>query len=318
LVVAAFVFLAFTSDSKAQGHEHHVLAVQSVTDRPIGFNADRLVERIRLYLADLGREVSVVWGPQAEADFVLELEWFSPELTPFRATLHQIGTGPEREQSFVVEQTDDWDAFERLLALKLRSELRARLEAAPERPPEPPPPPPEPPPPPALGLSVFPQLEFGGGAVYRHGGDLVPEATVAGWIGEREIGAGTRLSMTLPKTSTEAASDTEIFDNSVVAFLRFQAIGSGGFALFGELDGGVFSTRLSSERLGAKRDTWLVSPIFSAKLLAGYRISSAAIILGGPFVSVLPSRDRVFAAGESVYDSGHIRPGIQLSLGLEL
>jgi hypothetical protein len=327
--VALFALLALGSArTHAQATSQPEVAIPAPQGAPDGFDHQRLLSRVQVYVAPVARVIGASGEPGEAtfedgqpARFVVQLHWPGAAMTPLDARVADTSLAPPRAYGFQVSSAASWDEFERLLALKLLSVLRVALA-----PPAPAPAsaPPEPQPEPAADApdrSLRPLLEVGGGV-----------ATSSALAAARPIGAlrfalasgswafGVATTLTFRSAAAGADARSEVLETTWAASLRHEWLPAHPSRWVVQLGAelGVFAARVAGERLGQERTAYAVSPLASALVLGGYRLiaDGSAVLLCGPAVDLLFTRSELTAAAAQLYDSGHIRLRGELKLVL--
>lgn len=318
---------------EAQPAPRPLVSIVAPESPPPGFDAERLVERIRVYLGNVragpgGVRVELAppgAAPRGDGEsptFTVHLRWQTAKMTPFEAVVVE-GSAVQHAQQLKIGFAQSWPEFERLLALKLRSVLRLALAE------------------PGRELELTPEradrsgpnqrtrraprflLEAGGGAVMNDA-SRDPRATGAARVGmEFDAWAfGIASGVTLHPERRVSDTTARVLELSWALSARYDFIDAGSSRAVLELGAelGVLSARVTADRFGEERVAYALSPMASALLLGGYRLAGdgSAVVLWGPVLDLLLTRSEVRAESGEIYDSGRLRYGAALKLRFAL
>ncbi len=139
----ALALLVVLASVRAQAQTaQNELAIVVPSDPPAGFDRQRLLQRVQVYVGPVARVIGAdgaadesTGGDATQTRFVVELQWRQAAMTPLDVRVLDTSQAPPGAYTFQVTSAAGWDEFERLLALKLASVLRVATA------PRPPPPP---------------------------------------------------------------------------------------------------------------------------------------------------------------------------------
>jgi len=306
------------------------LAIVVPPDPPAGFDRQRLLQRVQVYVGPIARVIGAdgaasasTSGDPIQARFVVQLEWRQAAMTPLDVRVLDTSPAPPKAYNFQVTSAAGWDEFERLLALKLASVLRVATA---------------PPPPPTAAAEPAPAEADA--ATEEHATKLRPLLEVGGGIatsstlGERRVLGALRFALAsggwsfgIASTLTfsdqaSAGASADVLEASWTASARREWLLPGSARWFAQLGGelGVLAARVTGEVGARERTAYGVSPLASAVVLGGYRLlaDGSLVLAFGPTLDLLWTRSEIRAGAARLYDSGHIRLRAELKLGLAL
>jgi hypothetical protein len=326
----ALALLALTaSPVRAQAGQQPSLALELASQAPAGFDRARLQQRVAVYL---GAIVAIAWSdaaagaPDRSADgreprFVARLDWPRGTMTPLHGEVLDTAFSPARRYELDVSEAESWEELERLVALKLGSTLRAAL--AQRAPPIEPQPAiePEPAVQPAGARSLQAEVELGAAVLTRDALETPrPGALVRGAVRMQRWAFGVAATLSFIGSAERAGISSDALESTWAASLRYEPWPAQSTPWMLQLgaDLGLFVARVEASRAGRERASYVVSPLSSLSLLAGYRLlaSGSAALLFGPALDLLWNRSEIRAGGVAVYDSGRVRPRLDLKLVL--
>jgi hypothetical protein len=308
------------------------LAIVVPSDPPAGFDRQRLLQRVQVYVGPIARVIGAdgaagesTGGDATPTRFVVQLQWPQAAMTPLDVRVLDSSQAPPGTYNFQVTSAAGWDEFERLLALKLASVLRVATA---------------PPPPPAVAVApapveaaadaateadatrLRPRLEVGGGLATH---STLGEPRVLGALRVAFASGGWSFGVASTLTFSDQASagaSSDVLETTWAASVRREWVLPGAARWFAQLGGelGVFAARVAGDVGAQERTAYGASPLASAVVLGGYRLMAdgSLVLAFGPAIDLLWTRSEIRAAAARLYDSGHIRLRAELKLGLAL
>jgi hypothetical protein len=323
-----------SAPARAQDGSQPSLSLELASQPPAGFDRARLQQRVAVYL---GAIVAIAWSdaaagePERSADgraprFVARLAWPRGTMTPLHAEVLDTALAPARRYELDVTEAESWEELERLIALKLGSTLRVALAQGAPQPSDPDSESDsesdsDPDSDPGSAASPRPVLELGVAVLTR---DAFAEpragAVLRVAVAMQRWAFGLSATMTFRSGAARAGLSSDAFESSWAASLRYELPLAAGTPWLLQLgtDQGLFAARVEASRFGEARTSYAVSPLSSLSVLAAYRLiaSGSAVLLFGPALDLLWNRSEIRAGGTTVYDSGRVRPRLELRLML--
>ncbi len=268
---------------------------------PAGFNFSRLQETVNLYLAELGGRlvVSVSAPPPEHRGLLLRLDWPDGAAAPLQAELFDFAERPSRRYSFQVDPVQPWEAFERLVALKLRSSVRQAFD---ER---------------RAGLTPEPleakrwSFALSG---YADATDQEPHPLVGAGFA---IGTGgARWQFLLDGYATlshQSAERTHMLWGGRGSVRFNQPLGSQ-FLVQLDAGAGIRVSEVSSRYQAVTRQVQLVSPTLFSAIGLGFKIAPDWVLSVGPHADWILSRAQVSNAASVVFDTGRVAIALELAI----